>query len=262
MLFPKTPPPLLTVLVDGREVARVLTDEVPCEKTPTVPVVDGSTVSFVDAEGRARVHGLGGRTGWAHLSVRVHPTLACQADCVVTDAEPFDAAAFAEGRASGVRFQPFHLPGAAVDNEAFAGKGLFARGLHFSGTVTPSNVALSCECEHCRRSFLVRSYHAGFSDLGYFYSGSGAQTLVVPTRADAGAPAALADPDPVALAALERRLPPAADGSRFLYANPFRCPHCAEPYIDFRSNPGLRAQEYYGNWFEGSELLRYEPPHV
>jgi hypothetical protein len=75
----------------------------------------------------------------------------------------------------------------------------------------------------------------------------------------AGAPAALSEPDPIALAALENRLPKAPDGTSFSYLNPFRCPHCGASYIDFRKHPGLRKSEYYGNYFAGVELLRYEP---
>lgn len=122
-------------------------------------------------------------------------------------------------------------------------------------------MVLSCECDHCKRSFLIRSYHAGFSNAGYFYSESGNYTITVDSHLP-GSPAALSDPDAEALAALEDALPSAPDGSRYAYLNPFRCPHCSEPYIDFEANPGLRAGEYYGNYFEGSTLLRYAPADV
>lgn len=144
-----------------------------------------------------------------------------------------------------------------MSNLQLKGKGLFACGLHFSGTVTPGNTLLSCECDSCHRSFLIRSYHSGFSNSGYFDSASGKHTLTVPSHL-AGAPVALSEPEPTALATLEAMLPAAPDGSRFAYLNPFRCPHCSAPYIDF-SEPGSRSAEYYGNYFAGSELLRYEP---
>jgi len=258
---PPTPeaPAILTVLVDGQEITRVHADELPCEKTPSAAITPDSTVSFVDADGRARVHGFGDRTGWAHLSVRVRETKACQVDGIVTDSEQFDPNAYGEGRATGIRFQPFFLPGSPIPDDMFAGKGLFQRGLHFSGTITSGNTVLSCECDRCHKTFLIRSYHAGFSELGYFYSGSGSYTLGVPNRV-AGSPVALQEPDPAELADLESRLPSAPDGSRFLYLNPFRCPHCSAPYIDFEAHPDLRPQEYYGNYFEGSEMMYYRPP--
>ena len=254
----KKPPALLKVLVDGGSLCTVTSDGLPCELTPAAAVRPGSEVSFLAADGTEHRHALGEVKGWAHFSVRVHGNRACQADCVVTNSPNFDATAFNRGEAVGIRFQPFFLPGSTVTNSELKGKGLFARGLHFSGRVTPGNTLLSCECDCCHRSFLIRSYHAGFSNSGYFYSGSGKYTLTVSSYLT-GAPAALAEPEPVALAALEARLPEAPDGSRFAYLNPFRCPHCSAPYIDFAAHPGSRSNEYYGNYFAGSDLLRYEP---
>ena len=74
-----------------------------------------------------------------------------------------------------------------------------------------------------------------------------------------GCPAALSTPNPAELAALEAALPLAPDGTRFRYTNAFRCPHCSAPYIDFEAHPEYRAGEYYGNYFPGTPLLRYEP---
>ncbi|CAM0999686.1 hypothetical protein EJMOOK_13575 [Rhodanobacter sp. Root179] len=256
--FKKEPPALLKVFVDGAPLCIVTSDSLPCELAPAAAVRPDSEVLFLAADGTEHKHSLGGAQGWAHFSVRVHRNLACQSDCVVTNSPQFDADAFSRGEALGVRFQPFFLPGGNVTNSELRGKGLFARGLHFNGRVTPGNILLSCECDCCHRSFVIRSYHAGFSNSGYFYSGSGKYTLTVSSYV-AGAPAALAEPEPAGLAALEARLPEAPDGSRFAYLNPFRCPYCSAPYIDFAAHPGSRVSEYYGNYFAGFELLRYEP---
>ncbi|QWT18967.1 hypothetical protein KPL74_14580 [Bacillus sp. NP157] len=258
-LFKKKSPALLTVRVNDTDVCTITEGELPCEKTPSVQVAPGSSVSFIDEEGTVHRHDLGQASGWMHLSIRVHESKACQADGVVSDSPMFDREAVTRGEATGIRFQPFFLPGAPMSNADMAGKGLFGRGMHFSGSVTPGYILLSCECDACHRSFLIRSYHAGFSNLGYFYSASGRFTLTVGTMVP-GSPAPLAAPEADALAALERALPAAPDGSRFGYLNPFRCPHCRAPYIDFAAHPGLREQEYYGNYFDGSELLRYEAP--
>jgi hypothetical protein len=160
----------------------------------------------------------------------------------------------------GIRIQPFFLSEGKVRNEELFGRGLFARGLHFSGTITRGDIILSCECDLCKKSFQIRSFHAGFSNSGYFYSGSGKCTVTVSDRVP-GCPAALSEPNPAELAALEAALPPAPDGTHYKYTNPFRCPHCSAPYIDFEKNPKDRPEEYYGNYFVDSELLRYEPPH-
>lgn len=256
--FTDSPAPLLSVCVDGVEICVIGNDQAPCEVSPSVPVHPGSVVAFVASDGSEHTHALAPRGGWAHFSIRVHGNMGCQADCVISDSPQFDPDAVARVGALGIRFQPFFIPGSNMSNAGFKGKGLFARGLHFNGRVTPGNILLSCACDACHRSFLVRSFHAGFSQLAYFYSSSGKYTLTVSTDI-AGAPVALADPDPDALAQMEVRLPKAPDGSPFTYLNPFRCPHCGAPYIDFIAHPGSRKDEYYGNYFAGSALLEYAP---
>ncbi|SFB13510.1 hypothetical protein SAMN04515620_1203 [Collimonas sp. OK607] len=257
-IFKKKESPLLIVKADGKELCRVFLGDVPCEKNPSAKIEQNGTIEFVDAQGISHLHGAGLHSGWFHFSVRAHPNLACQSDCVITQSEKYDSEAFGRGDAIGIRFQPFFLSGAEIKNESLYGKGLFARGLHFSGTVTSGNVILSCECDHCKKSFQIRSYHAGFSNSGYFYSDSGKYTITVDDQVS-GCPAALAVPNPLELAALEAALPVAPDGTRYRYTNPFRCPHCSTPYIDFSSNPNERPREYYGNYFVDSKLLRYEP---
>ena len=103
-----------------------------------------------------------------------------------------------------------------------------------------------------------KSFHAGFSNLSYFYSESGSQTLVVSSYLD-GAPPAMGKPDFEKLAVLEAQLPLAKDGTRFKYKNSFRCPHCGAAYIDFERFPNLRETEYYGNYFYGDEIAKFEP---
>jgi hypothetical protein len=66
------------------------------------------------------------------------------------------------------------------NNTESIGKGLSERGLHFSGTVTPSNVRCICVCDSCKQSFSLQHFHAGFSDAQYFYSTNSKETLVVP----------------------------------------------------------------------------------
>lgn len=248
---------LLVVKLNGKAVCSIAAAELSCEKNPAIQLEANSVLELIDAKGHSHRHELGESTGWFHFSIRVHPNLACQADCVITDAREYDPDAFSEGRARGIRFQPFFISGASVANDKLYGQGLFARGLHFSGNITPGNTILSCVCDRCQRSFQIHSYHSGFSNTGYFYSDSGRFTITVHDRVP-GCPAALAELDPVHLATLEAKLPRAPDGTSYRYANPFRCPHCSAPYIDFDAYPKNRQTEYYGNYFVGSELLRYE----
>ena len=251
--------PLLLVRLNGQDVCTVAQGDVPCEMKTTVETGPEGFVEFIDPRGLTRRHDLGSHAGWFHVSVRVHENLACQIDCIITKDRAHAPDALPKGEATGIRFQPFFLAGGAAQDEEFRGTGLFNRGLHFSGHVTPGTVLLSCTCDTCRRSFLIHSFHAGFSHVGYFYSGSGKHTLLVGVEVP-GCPAPLSEPDAGPLAALEAALPPAPDGTRFRYTNPFRCPHCAAAYIDFEGHPEYRPKEYYGNYFVGSELIYYKPP--
>lgn len=259
-LFKNKEIPLLRVLVNGDEVCEISEDELPCEKLPSRKLEAGSVIEFIDHSGNCHRHDLADFSGWFHFSVRVHLNKACQADCAITEDEKYDQKAFSEGKAKGIRFQPFFITGAETSNNIFIGKGLFKRGLHFNGSVTNGAISLSCECEHCRKSFIINSFHAGFSNVGYFYSDSGAYTLTVGAHVS-GCPAALSSPDESELKELESRLPLAPDGTTFKYTNAFKCPHCKVPYIDFLANPEERTAEYYGNYFPKTEILKYDPFH-
>ena len=229
--------------LDGEEIAVVNAADVPCELFPSRKIEPGANVEFIDGEGGIHKHSMGELAGWAHFSLRIHSNLACQVDCALTDSEVYDPEVFAEGKGQGVRFQPFC-------------QGLFWRGLHFSGTVTPGWVRLSCECDECSRSFQIQSFHAGFGNAGSMYSASGLYTIII-DGSEPGAPPALGEADPEATAELEGRLPLAPDGTRFGLWESFRCPHCGAPYIDYRAHPELRAAEYYGNYHIGMEPLRF-----
>lgn len=251
--------PILRVELNGALLCEVLQSDLPCEKEPSSPLNEGeNTLTFRDRHNNVVEHDLSPFSGHAHFSVRVFPNLACQADCVVTESAKFDPEALTSGNGKGIRFQPFFLPDADVPAEEFLGKGLFHRGLHFSGTVTNGATVLSCVCDECGKSFLIKSYHMGFSNMGYFYSASGKETLLVPNSVE-GCPAALSEPDGVALKELEGRLPEASDGSQFAYSNSFRCRHCDAAYIDFERHPEMRQGEYYGNVHWGDDPIHWEP---
>jgi hypothetical protein len=241
--------------------ATIHQDELPCEKLLSAKVTNQSKIECVVPGCPSVVHHLNHEEGWAHFSVRVSAGFACQIDCVVSQESTFDPTAITQGRATGVRFQPFLLPGARDSNNLLAGRSLFYRGFHFAGTVTPGTVSLSCICDSCEKDFRLQSFHAGFSGVGYFYSASGRYTLLVSEHVS-GAPPALGKPDKVALAQLEACLPKAPDGTTFSYLNSLRCPYCGATYIDFEAYPEQREGEYYGNTLLGEPPLRYEPSGV
>jgi hypothetical protein len=146
-----------------------------------------------------------------------------------------------------VRLQPFFLSNANEKNIQLIGKGLFERGLHFRGTVTPASVRCVCVCDHCRQSFSLQHFHAGFSEVQYFYSTGSRETLVVPNGTIPNMPSQLQGTiDSAMVKEIDSKLTGSPDGD-FRYYNPFKCPYCLTPFIDFEKYPEIRPQEYYGN---------------
>ena len=68
----------------------------------------------------------------------------------------------------------------------------------------------------------------------------------------------MGEPDIDAIKQLERNLPAAPDGTKLSYYNPFCCPKCSEPYIDFSKYPEQRPNEYYGNTYYNEKPIHYE----
>lgn len=255
---------VLRVLLDTQELCSFTSSELPAEKQPIAELKGGQhLLHFVDSAGNAcsfdlsSVFAEGGR--FLHMSVRVGPTFAVQSDCIVTASEDENPEeAFRSGAAIGVRFQPFMLPEFTGDTSELVGKGLFYRGLHFSGTVTPGNVSVLCLCDYCQKSFRLQSFHAGFSDLTYLYCSGGPHTLVASSYIE-DAPPILGEADMKSVARFERRLPKCNEcGGSFRYMNPLLCPHCRAPFIDFARHPQEREKEYYGNHLYGGSIQVFE----
>ena len=147
-----------------------------------------------------------------------------------------------------VRLQPFYLSNVEVYNIALIGKGLVKRGLHYSGTITPSGVRNICICDECRQSFTLQHFHAGFSELQYFYSTNSKQTLVVPYGFINDMPTQLQkEIDADKIEKTEKAFPGSNGDGKFRYYNSFKCPHCFAPYINFEKYKEIRPNEYYGN---------------
>ena len=144
-----------------------------------------------------------------------------------------------------IRFQPFYLSDKNENNIALKGKGLFERGLHFSGTITPTGVRNICVCDSCNLSFTIEHFHSGFSELQYFYSIDSKETLTVPYGSIENLPTQLqAIIDNGTLEIIENKLPkPSNDVGSFRYYNSFKCPHCLTPYIDFEKHKEMRPKE-------------------
>jgi len=254
---------LLRVRLDAEDVCVVSHAEVPVEKLPVIALRrTGQVLHFVDTRGGATSFDLssiyedGDR--FVHLSLRVGPSFAAQADALLTRDGRNARDVFAKGGRA-VRLQPFYLPECSGDPSELKGRGLFFRGLHYAGQVTPSNVSLLCLCDACHRTFRLQSFHAGFNNLTYLYCSRQPHTLTGSSYLD-DAPPVLGKAVAEAVARFESSLPSCtACGGSFRYLNPLRCPHCCAPYIDFEKHPGDREGEYYGNLLCRHPAQQWEP---
>lgn len=190
-----------------------------------------------------------------HSSVRILENSAVMIDGIISKSyESFPK--WTDEDYEAVRLQPFYLSNADDKNVELIGRGLFDRGLHYNGTVTPINCRCICICEECKQSFSLQHFHAGFSEVQYFYSSESRETLIVPYNAVINMPSQLQETiDPITLIDVESKLPKSSDGI-FRYYNSFKCPHCLEPFIDFEKHKDIRPKEYYGN-----TLLNHTPKH-
>jgi hypothetical protein len=159
-----------------------------------------------------------------------------------------------EANDEGIRLQPFFLSDKEEENIKMRGKGMFERGLHYKGYISNGRIRLICICDDCQKSFSVGFYHAGFSEVQYFYSSNSKETLLVPYSNNLGeVPCQLQkDFDESKLKELESKLPRTEDG-KFEYYNSFKCPHCNYDYINFRENKESRPYEYYVNYHINQE---------
>ncbi|PJJ84128.1 hypothetical protein [Mucilaginibacter auburnensis] len=189
-----------------------------------------------------------------HSSIRIQSNSAVVIDGVISDNDVVHAK-WTDDNYEAIRLQPFYLSDKNEYNNKLVGKGLFQRGLHFSGTITPRGVRCVCLCDSCNETFTIQHIHAGFSEMHYFYSANSKETLMLPYSA---MPKVLAQNNIniEELESIESKLPNSYDG-KFKYFNSFKCPHCLANYIDFEKHREIRQGEYYANTYinETAKLL-------
>jgi hypothetical protein len=252
---------VLTARLGTQEIARITYWQAPVEVRTSLPLTS-DTLILTDSKGKTNTYDLSSvrRDGatWLHLSIRVSAPFSVLIDCIINNSSSPQERRGKEP-VTGMRFQPFYLPECPSDPADLVGRGLFYRGLHFSGWITPGSVSLMCMCDYCAKSFRLQSFHAGFSSQLYFYCDTGTHTLVVPDDI-IGAPRLIGRVDPAVIADFDARLPLCDRcGGHFRYANSFRCPHCHQPYIDFARYPDQRTVEYYGNVLYGDQPQTWKP---
>lgn len=195
---------------------------------------------------------------YLHISIRTLQNSGVMIDGIISKSKT-TFPEWTDSNYEAIRLQPFLLSDKKDQNLTFKGKGLFTRGLHFSGVVTPGGVRNICLCDSCDKSFTIQHFHSGFSQLQYFYSSDSKETLIVPYGAIENLPTQLENIiDENVIKSVEEKLPKPKNGNgSFKYYNPFRCPHCLTPYFDFENNKSIRPNEYYGNTYINCEPTRY-----
>jgi hypothetical protein len=226
------------------------------EKEPVIMVhEDGNLIRTYRIETITANADLSGQ--FFHSSIRILPNSAVMIDGIISRSKS-NHLTWTDKGYEAVRFQPFYLSDKEKENQKLVGAGLFMRGLHFSGTVTPAGVRCICICDRCNLSFTLQHLHAGFSELQYFYSEDGKETLTVPYGTIKNMPQQLQQIiNPEMLKEVEAMLPAPHHGKgEFRYYNSFRCPYCQNPFIDFEKDKQMRPGEYYGN-----TLINVRPTH-
>ena len=195
---------------------------------------------------------------YLHSSVRIFKNSGVMIDGIISR-DPIKFSTWTDKDYEAIRMQPFFLSDGEASNVKLKGQGLFMRGLHNSGTVTPGGVRAICICDNCEKSFTVQHFHSGFSEAQYFYSTDSKQTLVVPLSEMKYMPAPLqVEIDDQILSIIEELLPKPISGSgEYKFYNPFRCPHCAAAYIDFENYKNIRPTEYYGIYHINNKMQQY-----
>jgi hypothetical protein len=192
-----------------------------------------------------------------HCSIRILSNSAVMIDGIISQSDN-TFSKWTDNDYEAIRLQPFFLSDKNDNNIQLKGKGLFERGLHFRGTVTPTGVRNICICDSCNLSFTIQHFHSGFSELQYFYSTDSKETLIVPYGSIENLPTQLPETvDQSILQSIESKLPKPSGEGTFKYYNSFKCPHCLAPYIDFEKHNAIRATEYYGNTYINQNPKRW-----
>ncbi|WP_116787584.1 hypothetical protein [Flavobacterium psychrotrophum] len=189
---------------------------------------------------------------YLHSSIRVNSDSSVQMDGIISDDRDIY-----DKDGEGIRFQPFFLSNKESSNTSLKGQGLFQRGLHFSGFITSRNIRFICICDECRMSFSLECYHAGFSELQYFYSTNSKEILFVRYGEIENLPVQLQkDINADIITKVENQLPQTKDGN-FRFYNGLKCPHCSADYIDFENHKERRTNEYYANFYLNQKPLYF-----
>lgn len=165
-----------------------------------------------------------------HLALRIHtsntycgPVHLVQADGFISDTPEDKKMQLSD---IGYRMEAFPLYSSAGEQymrEQIIDRDLENKGLRYPGVTTPLNVRLIGWCPSCQRSFTFLSYALYNAQEEVAYSDDGLDVCGIEEY----------EID-------KENWARTADGKIFRYYNPFRCPHCGKPYIDYKKHRNMK----------------------
>ena len=169
-----------------------------------------------------------------HLALRIHtsntycgPVHLVQTDGFISDTPEDKQMQLSD---IGYRMECFPLHSSAEEQymcDQIIDRDLENKGLRYPGVTTPLNVRLIGWCPSCQRSFTFLSYALYNAQEEVAYSDDGLDVCGIEEY----------EID-------KENWARTADGKIFRYYNPFRCPHCGKPYIDYKKH---RYMKRFGN---------------
>lgn len=128
--------------------------------------------------------------------------------------------------------------------EALRGQDLVPKALKYPGYTTPLNVRLIGICPECKKSFAFTSYNFPMmqSEPAYSDDGLDVMDLSAYKTEETGFD--------------KENWSCTVEGKTFRYYNSFNCPHCGEPYIDYKKFPQNKGYGNLGCAFLGNKVYR------
>lgn len=108
-------------------------------------------------------------------------------------------------------------------NTAKCGKDLIEKGLRYPGYTTPGNIRMVGICQNCKKSIAFKAYNIYFNGDEPVYSDDGLSVCYI-----SGYEMAAQKFD-------KENWFYEKNGKTYRYYNSFCCPHCGEPYIDYKN---------------------------
>jgi hypothetical protein len=228
---------LLSAYLTNKELAQITDEKIPTFKRLEFSISGlEHELILVDSKNRKYSFDLSSAfdagLDWIDACIDINENLVIHADCRLGKNQSIP---FAPQQ---IIFQSFRLPENNINQDEVAGKELYGRGFLSPGSMIGSDFSFLCICDYCEKSFRLQNQHLAMSPLVHMYCESGYHTL-------------LAEPaksfnfkNNETWLEFESLLPKCnLCNTSFRMMNPFRCPNCHEPFINYEKYPEQRVHD-------------------